>query len=130
MKKLLWMNLFSILLALLFSQPAAAQDKPPCADAGTQSEINQCMAKEYKKADAELNKVYQQVLAKASAGEKAKLRTAQLAWIKFRDAECDFESAENVGGSIYPTVVDGCKLALSAARTKHLRDFQKERDAR
>jgi uncharacterized protein YecT (DUF1311 family) len=61
----------------------------------TQFEMNQEACGKYKKADAELNRVYQQVL-RDYAGEKTfiqKMKVAQRAWMAFRDAHLD---------SIYP----------------------------
>jgi uncharacterized protein YecT (DUF1311 family) len=90
--------------------------------------MNDCQNREYKKSDAELNTVYKQVMAKLNdEGERAALRAAQQAWIKFRDAECEFESYENKGGTIYPLVYNGCLTALTRERTKQLREMLKDR---
>src|SRR5215813_2126421 len=84
---------------LLTGVPALSQDKKdPCANPQTQLEMNECQGKEYRKADAELNAVYKQLMSKLDdEGEKAALKNAQLAWIKFRDANCDFEAYLNKG---------------------------------
>lgn len=61
---------------------------PPAA-AQSQMEMNAAACDAAKKADVELNAVYQAVLKKA-AGDKvltAKLKVAQRAWLAFRDAE-------------------------------------------
>jgi uncharacterized protein YecT (DUF1311 family) len=107
----------------------AQAGKDPCANAQTQLEMSECQGREYKKADAALNAVYRQLTAKVQgeAGESAALKAAQQAWIKFRDADCDFESYQNKGGTIYPLVRNGCLTALTQERTRHLRELLDDR---
>lgn len=59
--------------------------------AQTQDEMNQEACVEYKKADAELNKVFQQVLNdyKTDALFVRKMKIAQRAWVAYRDAHVD-----------------------------------------
>jgi uncharacterized protein YecT (DUF1311 family) len=128
MKKFLFAGLICALVACAATLPASAQKKQPtktadpCPNATTQFDMNECAGREYKKADAELNKVYQQLLRSSEPEEQPKLKAAQLAWLKFRDAQCDYESALNVGGTMYPMVVDYCLADVTQARTKQLRD--------
>ena len=97
-----------------------------CPGAGTQFELNRCAARARDKADAELNKVYRQLLKDAGTTERVKLRTAQLAWIKFRDTHCDYKSVDNKGGSIYQMVVSFCLADVTATRTKQLQEILRE----
>ena len=53
---------------------------------------------------------------------KEALREAQRAWIRFRDAECDFRTFSSRMGSIYPTLRAGCLEDLTRARTEQLRE--------
>lgn len=101
--------------------PAAQPKKQPCNDALNQQEMNRCAAEEYKKADAELNKVYQQLLPKLEAAHKEKLKTAQRAWLSFRDAHCDYESLIFEGGTMQPLIQYSCLEAVTRERTKQLR---------
>ncbi len=101
-------------------------DEGPCPDAMTQHAMNRCAAEEFRKADAELNKVYRQLTGEAGAAEKAKLRAAQLAWIRFRDAHCDYEAFGNQGGSIYPMVYSFCLAEVTRERAKQLREILRE----
>lgn len=130
MRKFLRTGVSSILCAATFALPSPAQQKHPCDEALTQHEMNQCALTEYRLADAALNKIYQQVVATTSGGERAKLRAAQLAWIKFRDAECEYESAGNEGGSIYPLVFNGCLRRQTEDRTAQLKEILRERAER
>ncbi len=129
------MNLsaFCASLALCFlvvAGIASAQgQKEPCENAQTTVEMRNCAGKEYKKADAELNSVYRRLMSKlGDEGHKAALRTAQQAWIKYRDANCEFEAYLNRGGTIYPVVYTSCLSAMTTARTKELREFSEEQE--
>src|SRR5262249_51813570 len=74
-------------------KPSAKQSKEdPCVNAVTRAEMNQCLSKEYEKAEAEMNEIYRQVVSKLDADSGEKLQAAQSAWIKFRDAHCEFEA--------------------------------------
>jgi uncharacterized protein YecT (DUF1311 family) len=114
----------SLILALplvLVAAPAADID---CNNAMDQNTMNMCADKDYQAADKKLNDVYGKVMAALDdAGYKAKLKTAQRAWIQYRDTECTFEVAENEGGSIYPLVYSGCLTRLTNARTKELQTY-------
>lgn len=109
--------------------PSAQDDadrEDPCPGSNTQFELNSCAARARDKADAELNKVYRELTKEAGATERAKLRAAQLAWIKFRDAHCDFKSVGNKGGSIYPMVFSFCLASVTNERVKQLREIIEE----
>jgi uncharacterized protein YecT (DUF1311 family) len=103
-----------------------ADREDPCPGSNTQFELNQCAARARDSADAELNKVYRELLKNTSGAERAKLRAAQLAWIKFRDAQCDYESVGNKGGSIYPMVYSFCLAGVTKARVEQLREILRE----
>ena len=108
--------------------PAQAdeQDEDPCPDARTQQDLNLCASRAFQKADADLNKLYQQLMKDAGAGERAKLRAAQVAWLKFRDAHCEYEAFGNTGGSIYPMVYGFCLAEVTGERAKQFRDTLRE----
>lgn len=105
-------------------------DEGPCPKAMSQHEMNRCASEEFQKADAELNKLYRQLTGGAGAGERAKLRAAQLAWIKFRDAHCDYEAFGNTGGSIYPMVHGFCRARVTRERASQFKEILKEAEER
>ncbi len=73
--------------------------------AQTQAAMNAQARADFKRADAELNKIYQAVLAKLRDAEsKQKLRETQRAWIESRDAEAARAAGEADGGSMAPTI--------------------------
>lgn len=118
-----------IVVALLLAGVAASaqqqkekEKESPCAEAGTQYEMNQCAHKEFTTADAELNKVYAQLVSKLDVKRRARLKESELAWIKYRDANCEYESSEYEGGTMRPMVHSFCLARMTAARTGELKD--------
>ncbi len=122
------MKLLSFAMLIMFGALSGLAEpqktKDPCANAQTTSEMRDCAGREYKQADEELNRVYRQLMAKLDdEGRKTALRTAQQAWIKYRDANCDFASYLNRGGTIEPVVRYNCMTGMTVARTKELREY-------
>jgi uncharacterized protein YecT (DUF1311 family) len=116
--------LLLLIVAVMTISGSFAQQKKkanPCDSANNQAEMNICAEKEYKAADAALNKVYGQLMSKLEDDHKAKLKEAELAWIKFRDVNCEFQAFPNIGGTIYPLVYNGCLASMTNDRTKELR---------
>lgn len=112
------MKTFFLFALLAFStQSAYALD---CNNASTQADINQCAAADYQKVDVQLNKAYREVYSKADATQVPQLKAAQNAWIKFRDADCSFQTSSARGGSMYASVLAGCLEAKTSARTEEL----------
>ncbi|WP_025370705.1 lysozyme inhibitor LprI family protein [Advenella mimigardefordensis] len=108
---------FLFALLALSTQSAYALN---CNNATTQADINQCANADYKHADAQLNKAYREVYSRADATLVPQLKTAQNAWIKFRDADCSFQTSSARGGSMYASVLAGCLEVKTLARTKEL----------
>ncbi|MBU7585439.1 MAG: lysozyme inhibitor LprI family protein [Nostoc sp. TH1S01] len=94
--------------------------KTNCNDPQTQSEINICSQLSYQDADKKLNQAYKKLLAKLSKSRQQKLIAAQVAWIKFRDASCEFERSQYEGGSIAPAIYSGCLEEATKQRTQQL----------
>lgn len=105
--------------------PISSAHAADCANASDQSIQNECADKDYKKSDAELNKLYQSIRGRLSNQPDAvkKLITAQKAWIAFRDAECDFASFRSQDGSVYPMLISMCRDALTQTRAKDFKAY-------
>jgi uncharacterized protein YecT (DUF1311 family) len=128
-------TVLTLALVLCAAAPAFAQEVA-CNPDGNQLELNACADQDFKKADAELNTVYRQIVTKL-AGEPvalAKMKAAQRLWIQLRDA--DLEARYPVGedenprflyGSMYPMLYSSAKAALTTARTAYLRNEFLER---
>jgi uncharacterized protein YecT (DUF1311 family) len=109
-------------LALL-AAPAMADDLD-CKNPQDQQSMNFCAEKDYQAADKKLNAVYKNIVtALGDDSYVIKLKTAERAWMTFRDAQCTFETAENEGGSIHPMVYSGCEARLTNERTKELQSY-------
>lgn len=112
-----------VALLLLSASAIATARAASCGDLATQAEMNRCANADFKTADAALNDVYGQIVARLKDDPDAKtlLVAAQRAWLGFRDAECAFASSKTAGGSIHPFIVTECKAFLTNQRTKQLR---------
>ena len=113
-----------LILALLLSSISIAGQKPkddPCANAQSQLEMNQCAGNAYKAADGELNQIYRKLVAMLDAGEKVQLKVVQTAWLKYRDAHCEFVGDQYKGGSIRPMIYAFCLADVTKNRTTELK---------
>ena len=127
------MKLAIIFLILLvpvgaFTFGQGQKKSEPCADAQTQAGMNICWGKEYKAADATLNQVYGQLMRKLDEAEKTQLKQVEAAWLKYRDANCEFVGDQYKGGSMRPMIVAMCLADTTRNRTVELRNQIKDRD--
>lgn len=70
-------------LLLLFFVPTLATAR--CKDAVSTKDMQDCMDTNWKKSDAELNRVYQESLKKLNPELAALLEKAPRAWLTYRD---------------------------------------------
>jgi len=83
-----------------------------------------CIGEETNRQDARLNKAYKEIMAQLSPARKKELRKAQRAWIKFRDANCNFY-ADPDGGTSATLNSNDCFMSSTAARANELENFKK-----
>ena len=98
----------------------------PRSSAQTQSEMNAGACEKFAAADAELNRIYQQVLVSKSkdANFVTVLRGAQAAWIAFRDAHVKSvfpDPDPRTYGSVYPMCRCNVLEQITRERLKELR---------
>ena len=118
-----------LVLLLLIPGPAIAQEVD-CANAMAQVELNACAHDDWQAADAELNNAYKAAMAAMRAMDAAQppelqgaadaLRSAQRAWITFRDANCASAGYPMRGGSAEPLLIYGCLGRMTRERTAEL----------
>jgi uncharacterized protein YecT (DUF1311 family) len=121
--------LFLVLIGGAVFSVSAQEKKPdPCPDAQSQFEMNQCAGKAYKAADAELNQVYQKLVAILDDEEKAQLKNVETAWLKYRDANCEFAADQFKGGSIRPMIHAFCLADMTRNRTAEIKNQITDRD--
>ena len=90
--------------------------------AQTQAAMNAQARADFARADADLNKTYQAVLAKLRHPEsEQKLREAQRAWVASRDAEAIRAAKEAEGGSMAPILRYETMTDLTLKRIKELK---------
>lgn len=99
-------------------EPAFAQD----CDRGSTGEASACWNQALKTADADLNQIYRQAMNDSeSQEEKDTLREAQRAWIKFRDAHCQWRQTRCGQGTMCAPVMPACLALVTAERVNHLK---------
>ncbi len=145
--KALRITIFILLAAIAaVCQPTSMAAKPadPCAKATTDMERTSCWAGLTQKAEAQLNDVYSRIQKSLRAQIAAEpvallktqkqnmldnLRTVQLAWSRYRKAQCDADAAEYAGGIVEPQVRAGCMKEMAEQRSadleKHFARFLK-----
>lgn len=96
----------------------------------TQAELTVSADEVLKKADAELNAVYKEVMASLDDAGKAALKESQRAWVKYRDLCGESEGSMYEGGSIQPMVVLQCHGDLTKEKSGRLRGMLPEGVAR
>lgn len=120
--------------------PAKKSVVDPCAKAETQFEMNQCTAERYRRSDKRLNEVYDRIsnslqkdlqFAQTRKDENQvkynttildNLKSAQRAWLVYRDLHCSAAKQIYEGGTIAPTIHAGCLQQVTDHRIKELRD--------
>ncbi len=115
------LTVFSLLILFVCSSAAFSQ---------SQLDLNVEACDKYKKADAELNKTYRQILTEYKDDKLflQKLKSAQNAWIKFRDASLEArfplkpnENANQKFGSVYPMCRCFVLTEITEKRTEELK---------
>lgn len=94
--------------------------------AQSQHEMNAQAAADFAKADQELNAVYKQLTARLQPLTREKLITAQLLWIKLRDADAAARASEWEGGSMYPMIYESTRARATRLRVTELRQWLDE----
>lgn len=125
-KIICWMTI----TALLIPNVIYSADQQGCeAHASTQAVLNQCATDQLNEVDKELNRVYQAILSQYEEDHEflEKLRKAQRAWLKFRDAELEArfpaEQKQAHYGSVYPMCAAHYLVQLTQERIKQLRKW-------
>lgn len=123
-RQIILCSLFAPLLLTAAAGAKTQKQRPtqPCEGYGSQAEASGCAHREFQAADAELNKAYNRLAGILDAEEKAALKEAELAWIKYRDSNCTFESSQYAGGTMRPMIESFCMARVTKARTAELKE--------
>jgi uncharacterized protein YecT (DUF1311 family) len=101
-------------------QSVSIAQQPNCKNPQTQPEINVCSRLDYQQSDKKLQQVYDRLRNKLPATSQQQLVSAHKAWIAFRDSNCEFQKSFFEGGSIAPTMLNGCLSDVTQQRTSEL----------
>lgn len=120
------------LLAGLISTNSLAATEDECDSNDTSNLMMKiCVAADYQKADEKLNTIYKQMASslKKENSEMSKeilsrLVKAQKAWVGFRDAECDLQATEMLGGTGEGLVALACLKDLTEKRVEELKNYK------
>ncbi len=111
-------------LAFAATSPAWAQGTD-CTDLTVlpQQDMNFCLAERYRFWDDILNNSYAQVIDQLDDAREERLRSAQRAWITYRDLTCEMEADAMRGGSGEAMLRAGCLSRLTEARARDLETY-------
>ncbi len=79
-----------------------------------------CIGAEHSVWDDRLNQAYRAALSAGEPTAADALRSAQRAWIAWRDAECAYHGADLGGGSASGLAYNGCIMRLTGERALEL----------
>ena len=104
---------------------AFSKDYSRCIDAsaGNTFAMMECTTAETARWDKRLNASYKSLLATLDPARQKALVAAEAAWLKFRDANCDFVFDPN-GGQAARMAANECVLRMTAERTLELESFK------
>jgi uncharacterized protein YecT (DUF1311 family) len=83
----------------------------------------ECTTAETARRDTRLNANYKSLLATLDPDRKKALIAAEVAWLKFRDSNCDFIFDPN-GGQAARMAANSCVLRMTAERALELDAFK------
>ena len=141
--KRIWV-LFTLLMALPGLAIAQNAKPDPCAKAPNQADMNECYGKEYQKDDAHLNRVYRKAmdylqhdLAQAGSDQAMKqsaqtaidnLKSAEFAWIKYRDLQCEAAGHQYEGGTMQSMIHSICMSMATEHRIDEIKQAYENGD--
>ncbi|WP_170765999.1 lysozyme inhibitor LprI family protein [Ruegeria lacuscaerulensis] len=120
-----------VLLALLVSSPALADPTLECSDAGSQVEIGSCVGAMEERVNQALEASYGFAMQAAKELDdvtgrvvaQPALEASQIAWVSYRDAQCEAVGASFGGGSGTGIAITSCRVDLGRVRVDQLLRF-------
>ena len=98
-----------------------AETGADCKNAATTAAMRACENARYQKADQRLNAIYKDLIKQLDAGPREKLRLAQSAWLRFREANADFQAEVAREGTLAPLIKMSVLADMTEARTAELK---------
>lgn len=122
-KPLLPLKSFAIGLGLGLASFGTSHAANPCYNATTQADLNACYAKEFRQADAQLQRVYDNYKRSLSPADQRALTASQRLWVQFKEQDCKFVASPHVGGSVYGMIHAQCLLERTENRIVELQNM-------
>jgi len=101
---------------------AAELRGPECPGDAEPAQLTACLNRAFDRADAALNRQWEETLRARAAGAE-QLRSAQRAWLTYRDAHCRSVEPSVASAEIQATEGVLCRTRLTEARTHELADL-------
>ena len=99
------------------AEPDLGEPYRSCMEkANTTLDMNGCIADAMKEWDRHLNRVYRDKLSSLSPSAQKSFRSAQRAWLDYRDKDCLSRSKMAEGGSLAGIIYGECELKKTVQR--------------
>jgi len=107
----------------VLSQPVR-QPPTDCPAASNRMDLELCAVARFRKADADLNKVFRTITSDVNRDDRNKklLRESQRFWLRYRDSTCDWQSDNVRGGTAATLYAVNCLADVTEAQAKYLDD--------
>lgn len=89
-----------------------------CGEKTSTGQITDCILAAAERWDKRLNAAYQKLMVQQPPEQQQRLRTAERAWVQFRDANCDYYI--NIPGTRANYIYAECRRVLTAQRAIEL----------
>lgn len=111
----------AILVTGLLACPTRAQSQPDCSTATTTASMRTCAIARYETAQRDLDETIGQLEKSLDMIGNQRLKDAQAAWVKFRDANADFIADSARGGTLAPVLRESALADMTEARSNELK---------
>lgn len=111
--------------ALVFAGAVPLAHAMDCTDATNTGDREACAEKSLDKAQAELGKISDQLIALMKSQDVQKLQLSEESWKKFRQKQCEFETSGTLGGTVHLEMLLLCKAYYT---TQYARDLRRQLD--
>jgi uncharacterized protein YecT (DUF1311 family) len=113
-----------LVVAVMATFPSQRRDQTapqPNCGALPQQPMNRCFAAEASRVSALVEALLREIRPRLEETERTALEKAQVTWVQYRDAHCDWSASLFEGGSIQPTIHATCVIDLTWERIDKLK---------
>jgi uncharacterized protein YecT (DUF1311 family) len=111
----------ALLVTGLLAYPARAQSPSDCSTATTTASMRTCTIARYETAQRDLDETIGKLEESLDTIGNQRLKDAQAAWVKFRDANADFIADSARGGTLAPVLRESALADMTEARSNELK---------